>query len=765
MAICAISALIRLHDIPGFRDEIPSNSASKISAAPIGKSEDEKAIFNQYGGSASCVKCHREEFNSWKTSHHALAERAIDPALDTAAFEPSRTVSNGAEVQIKNGQFEFSTDIQGARKTFFIQRVIGHEPLRQFLVSFPGGRFQTLADSYDPRSNEWFNVFSDGRKPGEWGHWTGRGMNWNSMCAACHNTRVRKNYDATADSYHTTMAEATVGCEACHGPLKAHDEWQEKFGNTGAKDPTLKKLSRNQMLETCASCHSRRSDLTGDFEPGDSFHDHFGLAKVDYSDGFYPDGQIHEEDYEYAAFLGSRMHFRGVTCADCHNPHSLKTILPGNLLCMRCHNGSYANAPVINPVIHSHHRVFGYDSKGALTNFDVASYIPAKIRETGGECVNCHMPQTVYMQRHWRHDHGFTIPDPLLTKKFNVPNACNRCHQDQNADWSLDWVEKWYGKKMERLTRERAEWIARAKNGDPAARDGLLNLLGREEIPYWRAVEAGMLSPWASDVAVRNALMKSLNDTNEMVRVASIRSLASLVENGFTNVVEAIQTKLHDPARDARIAAAWALRRTLDSSLPAARELQRYLDFNSDQPGGQLQSGVYSFSKNDFQAARIHLEKAVAWDPGSPAWREEFAVVLSSLDQPKAAVEQLKKAVEIAPRDSELHYKLGLAYHESGELNQTVAELKTAVQLDSRNANAWYNLGLAENELGQTADAIESLLRAESVSPNDSRIPYARATILARAGNFAEARAAAKRALEIQPGFADAQNLLDQLPR
>ncbi|HET7624419.1 MAG TPA: hypothetical protein VFM25_04080, partial [Verrucomicrobiae bacterium] len=162
MAICAITALIRLHDIPGFRGEIPSNSASKISAAPIGKSEDEEAIFNQYGGSASCVKCHREEFNSWKTSHHALAERAIDPALDTAAFEPARTVSDGAEMQIKNGQFEFSTDIQGARKTFFIQRVIGHEPLRQFLVSFPGGRFQTLADSYDPRSNEWFNVFSDG---------------------------------------------------------------------------------------------------------------------------------------------------------------------------------------------------------------------------------------------------------------------------------------------------------------------------------------------------------------------------------------------------------------------------------------------------------------------------------------------------------------------------------------------------------------------------------------------------------------------------
>jgi tetratricopeptide (TPR) repeat protein len=432
---------------------------------------------------------------------------------------------------------------------------------------------------------------------------------------------------------------------------------------------------------------------------------------------------------------------------------------------MRCHNGSYANAPVINPVSHSHHQVFGYDSKGALTNFDVASYVPAKIKETGGECVNCHMPQTVYMQRHWRHDHGFTIPDPLLTKNYNVPNACNRCHQDQNTDWSLGWVEKWYGKKMERLTRQRAEWIARAKNGDAAARDGLLNLLGKEEIPYWRAVETAMLAPWINDAPVKNALMKSLNDTNEMVRAASIRALAPLADDDFTNVFEAIHAKLEDTARDTRIAAAWTLRRTLDSALPAAKELQHYLDINADQPAGQLQLGVYAFAKNNPEMALGHLQKAVAWDPGSPPLREELAVVLSSLNQPQSAVEQLKKAVEIAPRDSELHYKLGLAYNETGDLNQTAAELEVAVQLDSRNANAWYNLGLAENALGRTSNAIQSLLRAESVSPNDPRIPYARATILARSGRVLEARSAAKRALEIQPGFAEARSFLDALSR
>ena len=54
-------------------------------------------------------------------------------------------------------------------------------------------------------------------------------MTWNQMCAACHNTRVRKNYDPATDTYHTTMAGMTVGCEACHGPMRAHADWHVDF--------------------------------------------------------------------------------------------------------------------------------------------------------------------------------------------------------------------------------------------------------------------------------------------------------------------------------------------------------------------------------------------------------------------------------------------------------------------------------------------------------------------------------------------------------
>src|SRR5262249_2584366 len=158
----------------------------------------------------------------WKGSHHGLAERPVQAGQDRAAFDPPRSFQHGTQtstVRWTNNNAEVAcVGASGSVEAYTAARVIGEDPLRQFLVPFPNGRFQVLEASYAPRSNEWFNVYgNEDRKPGEWGHWTGRGMNWNYMCASCHNTRLRRNYEESTDSYHTTMAEVSVGCEACHG--------------------------------------------------------------------------------------------------------------------------------------------------------------------------------------------------------------------------------------------------------------------------------------------------------------------------------------------------------------------------------------------------------------------------------------------------------------------------------------------------------------------------------------------------------------------
>ncbi len=742
--------------------------AGETNRPPAQQLPEERIVYAQYGGSASCLGCHAEEYTLWQNSHHALAERPVQPSQDRAAFDPSQSFHHGSQTSVAswtNGTAVVTALGRSHQpEAHPIARVIGADPLRQFLVPFPGGRFQTLEASFDPHARQWFNSYgTEDRQPGEWGHWTGRGMNWNSMCATCHNTRLRKNYDAPTDTFHTTMAEPSVGCEACHGPLAAHNAWQAKYGKSGQPDPTLTKPSRAQVVDTCGVCHALRSDLTGDFQPGDAFTDHCELLKVDASERYYADGQIRGEDYEFGSFLSSRMHLRGVNCLDCHNPHSSQTRLPGNWLCLRCHAIGSPTAPAINPATHSHHRVHDFDTNGQPVKVALTGYNSKTVKETGGECVNCHMPQTPYMQRHWRHDHGFTSPDPLLTRQFGIPNACNRCHTDKDADWALTNCATWYGAKMERPARRRAQIIAQVQRGELAAPDPLLGWLAREDSPYWRSVALDLLLPWAAQPTVTPVLVQGLQDTNALVRSAAARSLETALNAAVPGVTDALTQALNDPTRNVRVAAAWTLRATVDEASRAGRELKHYLTLNADEPVGRLNQGNYAYARNDLPAAVGYFQTAVSWDPYSAPLHENLAVVLSQLNRNPEAVATLEQAVQLAPSDAEAHYQLGLAYAGIGNQTNTLTQLQAAVRLDARHVLGWYNLGLVQNQLGQPNEALESLARAETLDPADPRIPYAAATIMARQGQMATAVAALKRSLAIDPDQPAARQLLQAL--
>jgi predicted CXXCH cytochrome family protein len=636
---------------------------STPAAESISTLENQTNDFAAYAGSASCRDCHRPEYDLWAQSHHGLAERPLRPE-DKTAFNPTRDFKQDFltnTLRLQNGIYQivtlgFKTNIEPYR----VERVIGHDPVEQFLTAADNGRWQVQEISYNPNSNHWFDVYgNENRQPGEWGHWTGRGMNWNSQCAECHNTDLKKNYDAVTDRYHTTMAEMSVGCEACHGPLKTHVEWQYAHPHTSLHDPTIKQFNPTQIVDTCGSCHSRTTDLTGNFHPGDAFSDHYALEILDNGKRWYPDGQVKDEDYEFVSFLSSKMHQAGVTCLDCHNPHSAKNTLQGNDLCMRCHTGGYPKAPVINLAEHTHH----------------AS------ASTGNLCINCHMPVTVYMQEHPRRDHGFTIPDPLLTKQLNIPNACNRCHTDQSTDWALKYTEQWYGAKMNRPTRDRAEWIAAAENGEIDAKDHLISLLAdTNQIPYWKAAAINFLGYWwAADPAATTALLAQLKADQPLVRESAVRFLEPVVNQA--DVQLALQPMLNDPSRNVRVAAAWVLRTTVDLNSQANRELQAMLDYDADQPDGQYQEAILLLSRQQPKEALAHLQKATAWDPLSPPFLCTQAQVQDQLGQTIAALKTLDQAATAVSDDPYIPYVRATILLRNGKKEEAKVAIKQALKI------------------------------------------------------------------------------------
>lgn len=732
------------------------DGADKTSKDSSKKSDDvillpDDVVHAEYAGSESCKECHAAEFNNWEHSHHGMAERNYDESLDKSAFSPRQTLKHGDQVSETfldaDGFAKIITrGLENKRRTYPIKRIIGHDPLRQFLIPAPGGRLQTCDVSFDPHKNELFDVYGeDEREPGDWGAWTGQGMNWNAMCASCHNTRLRKNYDPRTNSYNTTMAEMSVGCESCHGPMKDHVEWQ-KQPHKKSTDPTIKKQTKDQMLHNCAACHARRSEITGDLVPGESFFDHFGLTVTDETDIYYPDGQVRDENYVFSSFISSKMHHAGVRCGDCHEPHSNKLILADNLLCMRCHTAptaEFPTAPPINPTQHSHH----------------------KEGSTGNDCRSCHMPHTTYMQRDPRRDHSFSIPDPLLTKETGTPNACNRCHTDKDVDWAVEKTHEWYGDRMNRPTRKRALLVASARRGEPDARKGLIEMLKTEPVDAWQATACHLLEQWSFDEEAANALVAQLKNESPLVREAATRSLIYQCRENNTKIREAIEPLLDDSIRSVRVAAAWALVDTISLSSKAGKELVHMLDHNSDQPLGRMQLSQFALLRGNTKAAIQQIEKAIEWDPNSPPFHHDLAILLSMTGDTKGAIQQLEKAIELDPNEPEFHYKLALAWSEAGNLRKGIQSFQNSLNLNPANARAWYNLGLAYNALNQPEDAINALLRAESIDPNDEGIPYARATIHARLNQRQQAIEAATKAIQINQNFPEAIQLMRQLMR
>ncbi|HEY5313900.1 MAG TPA: cytochrome c3 family protein, partial [Pirellulales bacterium] len=407
-----------------------------------------------YVGRQTCARCHANQLRSWAGSDHALAmDLATDKTVE-GNFDDQHFTHLGIQNHMfrRDGKFFITTDgPDGKPATYPIKYTFGVRPLQQYLVDFPRGRVQAWSVAWDTQRKRWFDLHPDEKiPPDDWLHWTKAGQNWNYMCAECHSTDLKKNYDLQTDSYHTTFSEISVSCEDCHGPGSLHVELAEKRSlfwdrNYGYGLTKMKGQSNRAQIDICARCHSRRRVVAGGYEPGDPFLDFYDPELLD-GEIYYPDGQIREEDYEYGSFLQSRMYRENVRCTDCHDPHTSRLRAEGNQLCVRCHSAGKFDGPT-----HHHHNV---GSQGA-------------------RCVECHMPVRKYMIVDPRRDHSIRIPRPDLTRDLGTPNACQACHEKKSPQWAIDTLDQWYGDHW-RATTHYGRAIAGGRRGDPHAEADLI---------------------------------------------------------------------------------------------------------------------------------------------------------------------------------------------------------------------------------------------------------------------------------------------------
>lgn len=691
--------------------------------------------------SMQCGACHDKVFKEWAGSHHAWANREIVPSLDAEPFQ-GEEVKDGKSIWKFTGTVEPNLKWTDPDAETIDQRpdmVIGVTPLVQYLIDIGEGRWQAPDMAWDTENEEWFSIYEgQGRRPHEWGHWTQRGMNWNSQCAWCHMTEYRKNYDVESGAYASTWKEQGIGCTQCHGGVTNTTD----AGACMIEIP--QRYTPEQWMDSCMTCHSRREELDEDFVIGSNYHDHYRLALPSQPNLWHPDGHQLDEVYVTTGLLLSKMGHAGVTCLDCHAVHETGAKLPvdDNQVCMQCHGPGTEvggkKAQVINQLEHMFH----------------------DIGTEGGRCVDCHMMKTPYMGRDPRRDHSFGIPDPLLTKELGVPNACSKCHEEEGIDWAIEWVDKWYGEKMDRPERIRTRAVAKAYEAAPDALEALLDYYPREEISAWKATLLRLMAPWAADERVDAHAREAAGDGDPLVRAAAAHLLARRPDRASL-----VATLRRDPVRAVRFEAAWTGLEQLPLDSPAMAEVTQIATHQADQPSGAYRLARVAMVKNDPVEAERWFAKAMAWDRSSPAARRDYAVFLASQGRTAEAIRPLRDAMALDRENPELPYLLGLAYAEAGNSVDALKQLAEAVRRDPGFSRAHYNIGLLLSAQGKPQEAIKALRRAEKADPVGPDAPYARATIHARLGEGEAAAAAAREALRRAPGFAPARRLLQQLGR
>ena len=754
----------------------------RISAGASGGrfDSDPKSSTATFVGEPACTKCHEAQTKEWRASDHFRAmevatEQTVLGDFNNTTFAYAGTTSSFSK---RDGKFFVRTDgPDGVLHDYEIKYTFGYRPLQQYLIEFPGGRMQCLPITWAARpkaqgGQRWFHLYPDERiTHTDPLHWTGPNQNWNYMCADCHSTNLRRNFDLASNTYKTTWSEINVSCETCHGPGSAHVTWAEarkKKGLTGrdetgmgllvqglrtvyysgfgvgdATSATARLANRPRQraeIQACAPCHSRRGPITDVPDYGKMYLDSYRPALLE--DGlYYADGQIRDEVYEYASFTQSKMYAAGVTCSDCHNAHSLKQRGTGNNVCGHCHLPLTYDTPA-----HHHHKQ-GTDA--AL-------------------CRNCHMRTTNYMVVDPRYDHSMRVPRVDYSIKYGIPNACTTpCHTTKSLAWANDAVVKWYGPTRTRGNDYVVAFDA-ARKGLPEAERALRAVvLDTKFSGTARATALQQLRDLAVPASVE-ALQAGTTDADALVRAAAARAIEVLPPADRVRLGRPLLT---DPVRLVRAWAALSLAGTPPDLLTAseAADLDRATREEialelavAERPEGHLNLGNLYMRQGKLGPAEDELKTALRLDPRNIPARVNLADLYRGASREADAERMLTEAIQIDPKVAETQHALGLLLVRTNRRDDAMARLKRAHELQPASARYGYVYGVALNDAGRAAEAIGILRDVQKQNPADRDLLVALASFEQARGNWSEAIGWAEKLVGVRPDDHEARAMLAQ---
>lgn len=702
-----------------------------------------------YVGSQACARCHEEQQKQWMSSIHVKMTRPVDDALvvgdfsDRAAFTAhGRSYSFGRRngkpfVRIAFGPAAGSgpprpfdpgvlpSDIEGiaesrgrsrAPEIFEVDYTLGAKRVQGYLSRLADGRIYVLPVFWHAEHRRWIDWREITPIP-EGAH--DLRQIWNVNCFNCHATNLVQGFDPATRRYETRWTEMGIGCEACHGPGRAHVELAERWEKDPASKPhydrsdgnralseTLKTFSPRsaeprQVFDACGYCHGNKTNVFVGFQAGDRYEDYAvpfllsePIAPGDLQGEFWPDGRPSRFNRTQALTLSGCFKAGAIRCTSCHLAHgptpnafSLKVDIydgtRGDELCTQCHRTpkGFENLPEL---------------QASFTGRGLVQHTFHLVDSEGSRCINCHMSDVNWRLLMRRRDHTFEAPVPELTARFGIPNACNTCHDDRSPEWAAAKMDEWWG-NGER--RRRAVWVAdtmyRAGAGDHSVLANLARVAVDRSLGFVLRASA---ADYIGRLAAADRYVPAGAGQSQTAFVAGLSRAGSPVglSSGSApprlapGIINAVIGAAADPEPAVRAAAVRALGLVGDPARVAAPVTARLVD-----------------------PARVVRARAA-----------EVLLGLGIVELPGAAGEALRRAqaeyrlsLESFPDVAANHAALGKLEGELGRPADARRALDTAIRLDSSFAYPWVLKGVFAAREARYDEAVDSFRRARAIEP------------------------------------------------
>jgi hypothetical protein len=137
-------------------------------APPVTKPEPAMLVATkEFVGASACKQCHQAEVEAWQGSHHDLAMQEANAQNVLGDFNNAKFKHYDVESTFfkRDGKFMVRTDGPDGKLTDYpITYTFGVTPLQQYLIAFPGGRYQALSIAWDSRpkvegGQRWFHLY------------------------------------------------------------------------------------------------------------------------------------------------------------------------------------------------------------------------------------------------------------------------------------------------------------------------------------------------------------------------------------------------------------------------------------------------------------------------------------------------------------------------------------------------------------------------------------------------------------------------------